>query len=444
MKRKTKTILLLFLLLITGYALRVTPISASRIDELKTKIDERNKQIEEIQKEIDKYQEEINKNSKEADSLKTQIKYLESVKKKLLSDISLTQKKIESTGYTIDQLTLDIGDKEKDIDDKLDTLGEVIRNMNDAETVSLIEMILSQGNFSEVFNDIEKMENFQKEINDNINELKILKTSLLEEKLNKEKQKSNLEGLKSKLVDQKQLVEINKGSKSKLLTETKNKESNYKKLVAEKIKLREAFEKELEDFESQLKIEIDPTRLPSVGKGILKWPFSNQKMLECQKFKDSLGNIYCITQYFGNTPFATTNPQLYPRGTHKGIDFRAPIGTEVLASLSGVVKGTGDTDKVCPNASYGKWVLVEHNNGLTTIYAHLSLIKVSAGQNVATGDLIGYSGNSGSSTGPHLHFTVYATQGVQIDSFPSRACGGKMYTMPVAPLNSYLNPLSYL
>jgi murein DD-endopeptidase MepM/ murein hydrolase activator NlpD len=88
-------------------------------------------------------------------------------------------------------------------------------------------------------------------------------------------------------------------------------------------------------------------------------------------------------------------------------------------------------------------VFIEHGNGLSTLYAHFSLIKVSEGQSVSLGEVIGYSGESGYATGPHLHFTVYATQGVRIMSRKSAVCGGS-YTMPIADLKAYLDPLKYL
>jgi murein DD-endopeptidase MepM/ murein hydrolase activator NlpD len=77
------------------------------------------------------------------------------------------------------------------------------------------------------------------------------------------------------------------------------------------------------------------------------------------------------------------------------------------------------------------------------VYAHLSLIKATAGQQVTTGDLIGYSGATGYVTGPHLHFGVFASQGVRVVNLKSKVCAGT-YTVPVADYKAYINPMLYL
>ena len=87
---------------------------------------------------------------------------------------------------------------------------------------------------------------------------------------------------------------------------------------------------------------------------------------------------------------------------------------------------------------------MEHDNNLSTLYAHLSLIRVDAGDAVQAGDLLGYSGNTGYSTGPHLHFAVFASKAVRVTSeYKSKICG-TLLTLPLSPKNGYLNPLSYL
>jgi murein DD-endopeptidase MepM/ murein hydrolase activator NlpD len=86
---------------------------------------------------------------------------------------------------------------------------------------------------------------------------------------------------------------------------------------------------------------------------------------------------------------------------HSGIDFRANTGTPVLASLEGVVSFTGE------NWLYGKHIILTHVNGYKTLYAHLNAFSVKQGDRVATGKKIAESGNTGHSTGPHLHFGIY-------------------------------------
>lgn len=93
------------------------------------------------------------------------------------------------------------------------------------------------------------------------------------------------------------------------------------------------------------------------------------------------------------------------QGAHgyNSVDFGAPTGTSVLASASGTViisKPSGY------NGGYGQYVVVEHDNGTQTLYAHLSKVLVSVGDSVAKGQKIALSGNTGRSTGPHLHFEV--------------------------------------
>jgi murein DD-endopeptidase MepM/ murein hydrolase activator NlpD len=230
------------------------------------------------------------------------------------------------------------------------------------------------------------------------------------------------------LADQKKVIVYNTEQKNKVLSETQNKEAIYQQQLAEKKALRDAVQKEINEYESQLRLAVDPTSYPSARAGILSWPLSK----------------VTITQYFGNTAFATANAAIYGGQGHNAIDLAAVVGTPIKSAAAGVVQGFGDTDLTCPGASYGRWILVKHTNGLSTLYAHLSVISVSSGQTVQTGETIGYSGNTGYSTGPHLHFGVYASQGVQLVNRPSAACGGKVYYMPVADYKAYLNPLSYL
>jgi murein DD-endopeptidase MepM/ murein hydrolase activator NlpD len=83
---------------------------------------------------------------------------------------------------------------------------------------------------------------------------------------------------------------------------------------------------------------------------------------------------------------------------HTGLDFRGSTGDPVYATAAGTVASAG------PNGGYGKMVEIDHGNGLSTRYGHLSAISVSAGQRVRAGQLLGRVGSTGRSTGPHLHY----------------------------------------
>ena len=87
-------------------------------------------------------------------------------------------------------------------------------------------------------------------------------------------------------------------------------------------------------------------------------------------------------------------------GFHRGVDFAAPLGTPIFASLAGTVIRTEYHD------SWGNYVAIEHDNGLTTLYAHNNQNLVNVGQQVIQGEIIASMGSTGNSTGPHLHFEV--------------------------------------
>lgn len=95
-----------------------------------------------------------------------------------------------------------------------------------------------------------------------------------------------------------------------------------------------------------------------------------------------------------------THPILGGRRNHKGVDLAQPTGTPVYATADGVVS------RAEPFSSYGNYIQIEHGGELQTRFGHLSGFAVVAGQQVHKGDLIGYVGSTGRSTGPHLHYEV--------------------------------------
>jgi murein DD-endopeptidase MepM/ murein hydrolase activator NlpD len=396
---------------------------AQTASDLKNKISEKTDDIEKLEAEIRQFQSQLNEIGKQKSSLAGSIKELDITKKKLAADISITEKKIDRTNLTIQGLSSQIGTKETSIGSALDSIALQIKKTNEFEQNSLVENVLSDNDFSTIWTDIDHMMTLQQKMRESIYELKQVKGELEDTRSETIEAKNELATLRSKLVDQKKIVDQNTAAKNKLLAETKNNEANYQKILADRLAKKNALEKEIQDYESQLKYILDPDSLPSGG--VLAWPL----------------DYVLITQQFGKTE---SSKRLYASGTHSGTDFRAAVGTPVRAMSGGVVAGVGDTDIQCRGASFGKFVLIQYDNGLASTYGHLSLTKVSNGQRVNRGDIVAYSGNTGYSTGPHLHVSLYAKDAVDLKTLPSKSCPGKILTQPIAPTTAYLDPLFYM
>lgn len=414
----------LFSLLIIGILL-IIPLafsSAETAQEIRDKIDQRNADIAKLEELLRIYQNELDSLSKQKNSLSVSIKQLDLTKKKLVTDISVTQNKIDKTNLVIQGLSSDIGDKEGSITNSKNSIALDIRKTNELELENILQTLLSQNDFAEVWNDIDNIATLRETLIDNIIRLREIKGELEDTRAETIEAKNELTRLRTQLSDQQKVVVQNTNEKNKLLTQTKNNESNYQKLVQEQLAKKLAFEKELREYESQLRFILDPSKLP--GAGVLSWP---------------LDKIF-VTQEFG----AKTGPHRTYASGHSGTDFRARTPLPVKAMSSGTVKGIGDTDLACPGVSFGKWIFIEYTNGVSSTYGHLSLIGVTEGQRVSRGEVVGYTGGTGRVTGPHLHVSLYVSSGVNVSTVPSISCPGKILKQPVAAINAYLDPMYYL
>lgn len=397
--------------------------SAQNALDVQNKINQKDSDIRKLEQEIAAYQVQLDSLGQQKNSLSKLLKELDLTKKKLNADIAVTQNKISKTNLTIQNLSLDINGKENSIKNNIDSIKLGIRNTDEFEQQNIVETILSNNDFTVIWNDIDNMVAVREKLRANIIMLKQIRSALEDTRKQTISAKNELTKLKSQLSDQQKIVVQNTNEKNKLLKQTKNSEANYQKLLKARIAQRDAFEKELRDYETQLQFILDPSKLPS-GR-VLSWP---------------LEKIY-VTQLFGKT---VNSKRLYASGTHNGVDFRASVGTPVMSMTDGTVLGIGDTDLTCYGASFGKFVFIQYNNGLSSTFGHLSLIKAYEGEQVRRGDIIGYSGATGHVTGPHLHVSLYASQAAQMASKASTTCGGRVYRLPVAPVNAYLDVLAYL
>ena len=414
---------------------------------IQAQIDAHNQQIAALDAEIASYQKEVDTLGSQKQTLQSSLKTIDVSREKTSAQISVIEEQIATAQEQLQELGGQITAKQAQIEIDKQTIAASIREIANADQNSIIPTLFTSDTFIDAWKSVDAQEQLNEALQSNVVSL----SSDTEQLANQQNQVGNTENqlttFNKGLVTQKGALDANAVAKQQLIAQTNSKQSSYQSLIATKKAEETQFESELSDLENSLS-NVSASAIPRVGAGILAWPFAQSIMDHCVTIQSALGNPYCITQYFGNTPFATANAAIYSGMGHDGVDIGVPIGTPVQAALDGTVADTGNTDLIKGCYSFGKWVMLAHANGLSTMYAHLSVISVTKGQTVSTGDVIGYSGMTGYATGPHLHFGVYATAGVQfltLNAFrgdTSTGCANA--TMPVAPKDAYLNPLSYL
>lgn len=414
--------------------------------EIKSQIEEHAERIRKIEAEIAEAEKQRQILNGQSRSLQSVIRDLDITRNQTSSQINLTETKISSTNLKLEELSYNIEDTEQLIALDRRTLGKSIRNMAEAGEVTLIEQVFASENLTDAWSAIDDAAALNDALRANVANLVAAKAELEGQIVDVDAKKQELTSLRSNLTTQKQSLDVQRSERDRLLQQTKNQESVYQNLIAQKQAERKIFEQALSALENSL-ASIGQGAAPSAQTGVLAWPYSASFAESCKGKAGALGNPNCITQYFGNTAFATANAQIYNGSGHNAIDIGMPVGTPVLSALSGTVMGTGNTDAVPGCYSFGKWVVVKHANGLATLYSHLSSISVSAGQAVSTGQTLGLSGMTGYATGPHLHFGVYASAGIKLmtlGEYRGATTPCARATMPVAPKDAYLNPMSYL
>ena len=422
-------VLLVIVLLGAGAVyLPVQRAEAQTTAEIQQQIADHNKKISDLEAEISKYQAQLNALGNTHATLASSIKALDITRAQLTTKIKSLQQQIGALNLELTQLSRQITDKQKAITLNKRTLSKSLLEIAQSDQTTVVEQVFSSDDLGTAWRAIDANVTLNNALRDQTDTLVKVKQDLTDQQQAVSRTQAKLVSVTTDLGTQKKAVDVTVSQKNQLLAQTKNQESSYQKLITTKRAQQKVFENALTSLEASLK-SVSAGSIPRTGTGILAWPTTK----------------HIVTQYFGNTAFAQSGA--YAGKGHNGIDIGIPTGTPIGSALSGTVLATGNTDSSPGCYSFGKWVMVKHANGLSTMYAHLSSISVSSGQSVDTGTILGYSGMTGYATGPHLHFGVYASAGVQITTLgasrgATSPCAGA--SMPIAPLNAYLNPMSYL
>jgi len=409
-----KPIIFLVIIIATLFCInpaRAQEVNASLVQDLKAQIDAKQQEIQRLEAQAAEYKKQLETAQGQTNTLKNQIATIDSRIKKIQNDISITSAKIDSASMKIEELGLNILEKQNEIDKKKQSITAMMQILYEYDQASLIEMALTKTTFSELLDQVHYVETIQENVYNDMLAYQDLKKGLESTKSETEKQRNELYSLRNQLSGQKQIVGQEKDDKNYLLAATKGQEKQYQSLLNQTLRQQQEIEQQIYDLEDKINKAYNPSALPESRSGVLNWPLDG-----------------ILTQSYGYTPYSK---RLYAAGFHNGIDISSSYGEPIRAAKDGVILAIGS----CGKYAYGKWVMVKHENGLTTLYGHLSNYGTyKTGDSVKTGDIIGYEGSTGYSTGPHLHFGVYASETVEIQK--------TWYGM--LPLGAHIDPMKYL
>ncbi len=359
----------------------------SEDDLLRQQINEKQQLIQQLEGEAQRYRDSIAQTSSQAKTLKSQLAAVDSQIKSLQYSISITQTKLEQTNLKIEDLNGTIQSAEDSIANNQTYLTGLLQTLRESDDQNGLISFLKTDKLSDAFSQLAYLDNLQQTVMEKTAFLKTLKENMQNNLDQAVKSKQQYDSLKQQLVAQKAISNEQQQEKTTLLANTKNQEQAYQKMLNDTIAKQKQIQDEIENIESRLRKTANYTGIPPKGSKIFIIPVGESR----------------ITQGYGPVPRSSETRKFY--AFHNGIDYasRQGMGAPLYAAADGVVNAVGDNGKY----AYGKWITINHENGLITLYSHLSYIKVKVGQRVKQGDVIGYLGATGLVTGPHVHFTVY-------------------------------------
>ena len=314
------------------------------------------------------------------------------VTKKLLDQRNqLLLEQIDDTQNQIDDAAAQIARYELLEQEQYELFCQQVRSEEERGSLSYLSVLFKATSMADLLNRMEF-------VNEVAEYNKTLIAAMKETRENIKAEKTEMEAKEAQLGEQQDELQGKLDETTKLMNEYAADQKALEKMHA-------AEEKAADEIDAQIARLIADSDVVPGSEGFI-WPVSTSKMISSP-----------VGSRVAPGGFGSTN--------HKGVDIcNVGYTSSVYATKSGRVLLTNSSGW---GGGYGNYVVIDHGGGLTTLYAHMSVVKVSPGDTVSQGTVIGVTGNTGASTGPHLHYEVRTTTIVN----------GKSVTV-------YQNPLNYL
>ena len=383
----------------------IVMVHAASSSEIKSKLADLRAKQAEIQKQSDELEKSIAEN-------KDQTKTLVGQKAEIDQEMEMSRQKIENLNEQIQQLNLLIAEKQTELEAsvaKEEALQKQykarLRSMEETGSVSYWSILFRASSFSDLLDRVDMIREIAESDQLMLKQLSAATQAVETERADLEQQKLDLQQTEDDLAVEQAELETNRAKADTLITQM---QAEYASLSdeflaaeADEAAVREQIKKTETDYFNALAKEqaaaaaaAAAANKPSSG--------SNSSSSSSSGGASSGGFAFPLAYSTGVT--CAYGPRVHPingnKSFHYGVDLAAGMNTEIYATKSGTVTG----------ATYGEangyYVTINHGDGYSSIYAHMTNYVVSAGDSVKQGQLIGYVGTTGWSTGPHLHFEI--------------------------------------
>ena len=368
----TAVALVMAILMIAGFlasALNIFAVTKAQVDALKTKVAEAGKRKNELKAQLSGLTNDLS-------ALQKQISLLDSQIEAQQDEIDAQEELLGELTQMIADKTIELEESERQQAEQYAQLRSRLRYMVEHGTTSSLSILLSSDSFSDFLNRYEIIRQISLRDENLFEQLKAIRDKVLTEKQELENTKKEAEDTKLQMEANKAELEAQMEAKRKQMESIqlaqKNVKDAYAAMIETEDELMAQYKKAAAEYAAQSTY---------VG-GTFMWPLP-------------AGNNVVTCKYG-----MRTHPITGKRKLHTGVDLRASTGTKVYAANKGTVTTSGYS------SAWGNYIIISHGGGITTLYAHMSKRSVSKDDKVKQGDIIGYSGNTGYSTAPHLHFEI--------------------------------------
>lgn len=359
-------------------------VGASNYDK---QIKETEKQQKEWENKADSLQKEIEEIQADKDDT---LKYIEKLDKKTASleeELEKLHAQVASSEKKLKVIQKELAKAQKEKEKQYTTMKRRIKYMYENGNQEYLDIIFGAKSISDLLNRSEYVEKISEYDNKVFAHFKKAALAVQQKEKQREQQTNELKELETKTREEKQAVSELKADKKTELDKIDKAMEKSQDQVSEYTKKALEAENQVEALLQKKQDEIDREMAAGGGNSGgsttgLGWPLK--------------GGAGRISSGFGGRKSPTAGASTY----HKGVDLAAPSGTPILAA------GSGKVVTATYSSSAGNYIMISHGNRLYTVYMHCSRLAVSAGKQVTKGQVIGYVGSTGISTGAHLHFGV--------------------------------------